>query len=366
MAAALISGLFTLLVGGWAPPLAELSGGVCNACLWLVESLVALAHRLPGGHFWLPGPADWWLLGFYGGLAALAVFPRLRPPRRWRLALLSLWISVGLVAGIAERAADRGRLQCTFLAVGHGGAEVLQLPSGETLLYDAGEMAAPGAATRTIAGFLWSRGITHLDAVVLSHADVDHYNGLPGVLDRFSVGAIYVTPQMFENHNPAIVFLHDAIRRSGVPLREVWSGRRFAARGCAMEVIHPPRQGVFGSDNANSLTLLVECRKHRILLTGDLAPPGLDDVLAEEPLHCDALLVPHHGSRQSEPAALAAWSTPRWAVISGDRRYDLRPVVAIYQAAGSRVLHTAETGAVRVTIDPAGIRADGFRGHKNF
>ncbi len=132
-------------------------------------------------------------------------------------------------------------------------------------------------------------------------------------------------------------------------------------------MIHPPRQGVFGDDNANSLVLLVQCRGHRILLTGDLAPPGLDEVLADAPLHCDALLVPHHGSRQSEPAALAAWSTPRWAVISGDRRYDLRPVVATYQAAGSRVLHTADTGAVRVTIDPAGgIRADGFLGHRNF
>ena len=48
MALALLSGLVTLLVGGWAPPLADLSGTVCNACLWLVESLVGLAQRLPG------------------------------------------------------------------------------------------------------------------------------------------------------------------------------------------------------------------------------------------------------------------------------------------------------------------------------
>ena len=284
MALALLSGFVTLLLGGWAPPLADFSGGVCNACLWLVETLVGLAQRLPGGHFWVPGPADWWLVGFYGGLAALAAFPRLRPPRRWCLALLALWITVGFAAGMVGRAADRGQLHCTFLSVGHGGAEVLELPSGETMLYDAGEFGAPAAATRTIAGFLWSRGITHVDAMVLSHADVDHYNGLPGVLERFSVGAIYVTPQMFEKHNPAIVFLHDAIDRSGVPLREVWSGKRFAAAGgCALEVIHPPRQGVFGDDNANSLTLLVQCRGHRILLTGDLAPPGLDEVLAERP-----------------------------------------------------------------------------------
>ena len=197
--------------------------------------------------------------------------------------------------------------------------------------------------------------------MVLSHADVDHFNGLPGVLERFSVGVIYVTPQMFEKHSPAIRALAEAIRRSGTPLREVWAGNRLdGGADCSLEVIHPPRRGVVGSDNANSLVLLVNCRQRRILLTGDLAPPGLDDVMAERPLHCDVLLVPHHGSRQSEPENLAAWSTPQWAVISADRRLNLRPVEASYQAVGSRVLHTAETGAVSVTVDPAGIRVEEF------
>jgi competence protein ComEC len=369
MALALVSGLVTLLLGGWIPPLAHVSGGLCNGCLGLVEGLVGLAQRVPGGHFWVPGPADWWLAGFYGGLGLLAAFPRLRPPRRWCLALLAAWTTIGFAAAGPHSAPDR--LRCTFLSVGHGGAEVLEFPSGKTMLYDAGEMGSPASATRTIAGFLWSRGITRLDAVVLSHADVDHYNGLPGVLERFSVGAVYVTRQMFEKSNPAIRALHDLIIRSRVPLREVWSGNRLlVGDGCSAEVLHPPWQGVVGSDNANSLTLLVTCRQdrvlYRILLTGDLAPPGLDDVMAEQPLHCDVLLVPHHGSRTSEPAELAAWSTPRWAVISNGRELYLRPVRAIYEAAGSRTLLTAETGAVSVTIDPSGIRAEGFRGHKNF
>ena len=127
-----------------------------------------------------------------------------------------------------------------------------------------------------------------------------------------------------------------------------------------MEVLHPPRLGVAGRDNANSLTLLVRCRRRRILLTGDLEPPGLDDVMAEEPLHCDVLLAPHHGSRRSEPESLAAWSTPGWTIISNDRRFDLRSVAAAYRAVGSQVLHTGELGAVAVTIDAAGIRAAGF------
>ena len=359
MSLALVSGLATMLLGGLAPPLALVAGMLCNACLWLVESLVALAHWTPRGHFWTPGPADWWLVGFYGALAAAAAFPRLRLPRRWALAALAVWITVGFAA--AGLRGHRGQMTCTFLSVGHGCAVVMEFPSGQAMLYDAGQFGSPHAAARTIAGYLWSQGRSRLDAVVLSHADVDHYNGLPGVLERFSVGAIYVTPQMFQNENKAVLALASAIRRSGAPLREVWSGDKLSAGGdCTMEVLHPPRLGVAGRDNANSLTLLVRCRGRRILLTGDLEPPGLDDVMAEEPLHCDVLLAPHHGSRRSEPESLAAWSTPGWTIISNDRRFDLRSVAAAYRAVGSQVLHTGELGAVAVTIDAAGIRAAGF------
>jgi competence protein ComEC len=56
---------------------------------------------------------------------------------------------------------------------------VLQTPDGRTLLYDAGAIQGPDVTRRNIAPFLWSQGITRIDEVFLSHADLDHYNGLP-------------------------------------------------------------------------------------------------------------------------------------------------------------------------------------------
>ena len=53
------------------------------------------------GHAWVPGPAEWWLIGFYAALGVFAAFPRIRPPLRWRLALLGAldggWICRPLV-----------------------------------------------------------------------------------------------------------------------------------------------------------------------------------------------------------------------------------------------------------------------------
>ncbi len=89
------------------------------------------------------------------------------------------------------------------------------MPGGETLLYDAGRLGAPTGASRAVAGYLWSRGITHLDAIVISHADADHYNAVPALLDQFSVGSVYVSPVMFEERSAALDALRAAHRSIG-------------------------------------------------------------------------------------------------------------------------------------------------------
>lgn len=360
VAAALLSGFGVVLFGWIAPPLASLCGLVCDWNLGLMDRLVTIANRLPGSHFWLPGPANWWLLGFYFGLGAILVLRRWPVPGRWRLALAASWLAVGI--GSTWRPSDSARLDCTFVSVGHGSATVVELPGGETLLYDAGQLGAPATGARAIAGTLWSRGITHLDAVVVSHADVDHFNALPELFERFSVGAIYISTVMLENESPAVGVLVEAIRRRGIPLREVSAGNRLKSAGqVLLEFRHPTREGVFDSDNANSLVLAVEYAGRRILLTGDVEGRGLDQILAEEPLDCDVVAAPHHGSPRSNPPGFAAWSTPEWVVISSGVGRGSEEVEAAYRAAGARVLNTARVGAVTTTIRADGISVKAFR-----
>jgi len=239
---------------------------------------------------------------------------------------------------------------------------VAELPGGQTLLYDAGRLGSPVLASRAISSFLWSRGITHLDAVVISHADADHYNALPALLKQFSCGAVYVSPVMFLGRGRALEALRMALDQSGVPVREVWSGDRLRLEGGATaEILHPPRSGVLGSDNANSIVLALEYKDRRLLLTGDLEPPGLDDVMAEAPADCDVLLAPHHGSPSSDPPGFAEWTTPEWIVVSGGPRDRLPEVAAAYETRGARVLHTAERGAVQVVIRGEKLNVDCYR-----
>jgi competence protein ComEC len=284
-----------------------------------------------------------------------AVFLRRRLPRRWCLAAAAMWLGVGAMTTVRPSLAptkDSDLLVCTFLSVGHGACTVVELPQGQTLLYDAGAMGAPESTARTIAEFLWTRRITHLDAVIVTHADADHYNAIPELLKRFSVGAVYVSPVMFENPTEALTALRTAVVARGIPLGEIYGGDRPRSRSASrLSVLHPPRRGVVGSDNANSVTLQIDHAGRRILLTGDLEPPGLDDVLACEPVDCDVALAPHHGSRRSRPDRFVAWCQPECVIVSGAANEG----GAVHEAASSRpcrrVINTGRSGAVQVTIN---------------
>jgi competence protein ComEC len=167
---------------------------------------------------------------------------------------------------------------------------------------------------------------------------------------------------MFAQQGESIGCLRKAIDQAKVPIREIAGGNLLAGGpGCWLLILHPPPQGLAATSNANSIVLSLEYCDRRVLLPADLQSPGLNQVLKKESLHCDMLLVPHHGSRTSLPEELSAWSTPDWSVFSADHRYDTSSVEAIYAKYG-RVLHTADTGAVMARVDENGMRVETFVG----
>lgn len=360
--AALSSGFVVLTVGWLVPPLGAAAAWVCNGSLAIIDWGINAAQNVPWSHRWVPGPPDWWLWGFYAVLLVVMLLGRRRVAGRWVVALAAGWVGVGLLAASWPGRAER--LDCTFVAVGHGLSVVVELPDGRTMLYDAGGMTSPEGTSRSIAGCLWEKGLTRIDAVVLSHADADHYNAVPGLLRRFTVGVVYVPPGMFSDENRSLAALREAIAAAGVPIRELKAADRLAAGpACSVEVLHPSPDAAWANDNANSLVLLVEYAGRRILLPGDLEPPGIDELLADEPIDSDVLLVPHHGSRHSSPPGLIAWCRPDWAVISGSIARQPEDTETVYQTSGVRVLHTGREGAIRIEVDRAGnLEIQSFRG----
>jgi competence protein ComEC len=371
VAIALAAGVAIVTVGWLAPPVGLLCGFICGGCLHMTEALVTFAQSVPGSYFYTPGFPAWWLWGFYGALGILLAIPLLRPRLLWQASAAMLWLTTGfLVPGLAlnDNGVAASELRCTFLSVGHGTCVVMEFPSGQTILYDAGSLGSPDTASKTIASFLWSRGIERIDALVLSHADIDHYNAVPGLIERFRIGVVYISPMMFDpiatsGELTAPNFLRDLLSVAGIPLREVWMGDRLKTDdgNVSITVLHPPREGVLGRDNANSLLLAVEYAGKRILLPGDLESPGIELVTSDPPLDCDILLAPHHGSAQSDPPGFAAWCTPNNVIMSGRRSDRTQPAQQSYQQVGAATYHTAFDGAVTCLLSPNRLEVSRYR-----
>ena len=323
-AALLFGGLGFGLSAIWGP-LGGPSAWVAGALLQLTQSVVQWGVAQPWGHRFTAGPTWHWVLVFYSlmGLATFCATAARRSPQvgRWvrvgPWSLLSAWTAWGgLLAILPVRLAAP---EAELLAVGHGQAMIIQTPNGQTFLYDCGRMGDPSVGRRIIAPALWARGVNRLDTVILSHADLDHYNGLPDLLDRFPIGKIRI-PQGFGGpSNPGAVRLIQDVRSRGIPVLETSAPDSWESAGVQFTVQHPPRDWYpQASDNARSLVLDVAHGGLHLLLTGDLEQLGLIDLIARprpEPPP-DILLSPHHGGRSANPSTLYLWASPRTVIVS--------------------------------------------------
>lgn len=358
--AVLWAGYLLLTLGLLIPWVGMIFGPVFDFGLRLMIRLVENAAAVPGGHLYLPGPGEGWLAGFY-----LLLIPVLfGVPHGWWRRLgwraILVWCVLGMVHAVWPR--DRGELRCTFLSVGHGVGVLVELPNGRTLLYDLGQMNNGMQARLSLQNALWDRGRAWIDAVVISHSDVDHFNGIPGLTRRIGVGQVFVHSSFLDFDELPVRQTVDELAREQVPLRIVWQGDHIPLDDqVSVEVLHPARGRKYASDNASSLVLAIEYRGQKILLTGDVEGRGLQSLLAQEPVTSRVLLAPHHGSRAANPVELAEWARPQVVIVSGSHRDGRGGLHRIY-GPDCRVVSTHDHGAITCVIGRDGdLRVEGFR-----
>jgi competence protein ComEC len=312
---------------------------------------LALAASVLGDYLVAIARAGAWLDAAIGGvIAALLAVPVAHAARRRRgwqrvaLAFAAMGLcAVAIGALIGPRAVTRTpptTLRVTFLDVGQGNATLLEAP-GFTALVDAGPPDAH------VARRLRSLGVTRLDALVLSHPQSDHVGGAADVIDGLDVSRVLdpglQSDEQFEQQALA------AARTRDVP---VLLGRRGVSLGVGafrLRVLGP-RHVVTGEDpNSAALVVVAEWGSCRVLLPADAEAPI---ELPLDPPTVQVLEVAHHGSDDSELAALLRRVRPRLAVISvgagNSYGHPAASTLATLAAAGIPVKRTDRDGEVSV------------------
>lgn len=345
-------GYALLVFGLMIPVLAVPFAAAFDRGLALMLAVVEGSASVPLGHFYLPGPSDGWLVGYYACLLAVV----LGAPGHWLgkagwRAMLA-WIVAGLAA--LQFSSQSRALELTFLALGDGQAVLIQFPNGRLVVYDPGQLENGARARQAVQSALWARGRTSIDAVVLSHADVDQFNAVPGLARTMNIGQAFVHASFLDLKRAAVAKTVDALARHDVPIRLVWAGDRIAMDpDVEVRVLHPARGERHDDDNANSLVLRMEYGGRSILLAGDLDGRGRESLLRRDSGNVDLLLAPRRGALASNTRTWARWAAPDWVVVSGGRAPSLDRLRSIYANARA-LLATNQLGAITITVSPNG------------
>ncbi len=351
---ALFAGLGVGVFGGWVPWLADLLGVVNSKSLAMVDAAIEVADGVAGGHWWTAGPILLSVVVFYTGFLLMPFLGRNQP--RHLFAWLAIWALVGwLVPFQMNRWIDRNfqdQAIISVIDVGHGAGILLQLPYGKTILYDAGSISSASFAAETISHLLWSEQIEHLDAVIVSHADLDHFNALPELTRRFSIGVVYLSAPMLAKESGSKDALVSKLASAGIEIRELAWDDFVELPETRIQVLSPPEVGTGDSDNSNSIVLRLDTCGRTVLLPGDLERNGMQLLLQSVPIDCDWAMLPHHGSKNSRPVEFSRWCCPQSVVASvATNKFD-RKVAAELEATGCNVLTTGDLGTIRYETGP--------------
>ena len=255
---ALYFGMGTLVVGWFWSPAARVFGYLCDRNLWMIESIVEMFQAQSWSHDWTAGPSNLSLTCFYLGLLFCVNMAK-ASRRGLTIVLFSFaWLAIGwwLPAKI-ESLRSNEAVTCTFVDVGHGTGVLLQLPDGQNWLYDAGSLGAADFGASNIAGVLWHEHVQHLDTVVVSHADVDHFNSLARLADQFSIGRLLISNTMHNSNSTQAQNLIRKFESMGIPVCCIDRGDQWdAGADTQISVLTPIADGFEGNDNTNSIVLV--------------------------------------------------------------------------------------------------------------
>lgn len=383
-----VCGLSACAIGMIAP---ALGAPLLIAAGWSLAAgtyLTGWFARWPAAYFRIFTPTPLEIAIAYGFLllwltrpierTAITVLPQAstRSSIRWRLACFAI-LAVISAADAGWWTHDRwfaSGLRVTFLSVGEGDAAVVRFAGGRVMLIDAGG-AWPGGfdfGERVVARYLWAEKIMHVDYLVVSHPDLDHFGGMGFVAENFSPSEFWVTGAV--KPEPMYTALMAEVAALKIPLKVVDSAMRpLRLGGASVRCLAPAPYEVEKRDNNLSMVLRIgqiiqnkfsqNKSPQSVLFTGDIEAAGERTLLARIPaamLAATVLKAPHHGSRTSSSSAFVAAVRPQVVVLSLGYRnrfgFPAAEVVDRYIAAGARVFRTDHSGAV--SVDLSGRRAE--------
>lgn len=243
-------------------------------------------------------------------------------------------VGLGWLMALAyERATDPAVTDVVFLSVGQGDAILLRSGT-RAVLVDTGPLqGAFSAGERLVTPQLRALGVDDLEAVILTHPDLDHTGGYEGLRRRIPVATCYTSP-VFLDRLPGRVIPGRLV--VGEWTLEFWT------------------DAVAKHDNGQGVVIRATAGHESVLLTADLSQTGERRIPREIVANTTILKAGHHGSGSSTSEELLHTADSEWVVFSCGRGnfFGHPDPDALHRAeeSGAKIARTDQDGPVRFVL----------------
>jgi competence protein ComEC len=266
------------------------------------------------------------------------------------LFLISVAVSSVWMLWILYVHKHQSKLRVDVLDIGQGDAILITTPNQTRLLIDTG----PNQQVIQALGDALPLHVRNLDAVLLTHPDLDH---IGGTVDVFS---FYTVPLLITASSSKETDVTRAVDEIPVNRSVVYRGDRIV-----LDVHHNIYADILAPDiswhpedaNDSSIVLKLVYGETCFILTGD-ASVNVEQALVHmygDTLDCDVLKAGHHGSRTSTSASFVGTVSPSYAAISAGKDSDFghphQEVLDILSKFNVEILRTDEQGTISFVSD---------------
>ncbi|MBN2842233.1 MAG: MBL fold metallo-hydrolase [Sedimentisphaerales bacterium] len=160
-------------------------------------------------------------------------------------------------------------------------------------------------------------GVRAISALFISHADIDHYNGVPDLISAIPAQGLYLPGGFYDHATKSDdYFINLPIIRQ-TRKHYLSSGNLLSANELHIETLWPQPGIQLPTTNDNCLVLRISSPHLSILLCGDITPGVMSALISNNiDLTADYMLLPHHGQYSPELETFVRRVNPQKLILS--------------------------------------------------
>ncbi len=283
-------------------------------------------------------------------------------------------ISIGIIylIYILQNLSYSKEIEIYFTYVGQGNATVIKLKNNKNIVIDSGE----GLSNRYETGYkiflpyLLRNKIKDIEHLYITHFDKDHVGGSYYLIKYLNVKNIYFPFQLDEKIYSSKIYreiikistqrkvkIHylkqgdNMYLEQNVSVKILWPNKLYKKKINAANTL----ELIKNSQNNNSLVLMFNIYKYKVLFTGDIEKE-VENILVKQNINlsADILLVPHHGSNTSSTSEFIEKIKPKTSIISCGYKnmfkHPKKETLDVLNKFNSKIYVLSITGEVKVKI----------------